>query len=63
MSAMNKMDREFVDEHRAMIAAAEAAWRGSYSWHVFDWMAYKLRRKYALIVKRDQIIDLNFRGT
>jgi hypothetical protein len=45
------MDTEFIHEHRAMIAAAEACWRPenpSHSWHVFEWMAYKLRRKYPL---------------
>ena len=53
------MDQEFVHEHRALIAVAEACWRPavpSYSWHVFDWMASKLRRKYPLVMKRDQII-------
>lgn len=42
----NKINRDFVHEHRAMIAVAEASWRGSHSWHVFDWMAWKLRCKY-----------------
>ena len=58
------VDAEFVFEHRAMVAVAEACWRTdepSYSWHVFDWMAYKLRRKYPLIwpsrvINYDQIV-------
>ena len=45
---------EFVHEHRAMLAVAEAGWRGSPCWHVFDWMAYKLRCKYPLERKQDQ---------
>lgn len=55
------MDREWVDEHRALIAVAEACWRTespSYSWHVFDWMAYKLRCKYPLALKRDMIVSM-----
>lgn len=47
---------EFEQEHRALIAVAEANLRDeSYSWHVFDWMAWKLRYKYPLIMK-DTII-------
>jgi len=37
------MDAEFVHEHRALIAVAEACWNGSPSWHVLDWMCFKLR--------------------
>lgn len=58
-------DEEFVAEHRALIAVAEACWRAqepSYSWHVFDWMAWKLRCKYPRVMRRDQIIDLNYNG-
>ncbi len=55
------MDREFVHEHRAMIAVAEACWKGSQSWHVFDWMCWKLRLKYPLVRLDDQVI--NFDGT
>jgi hypothetical protein len=54
------IDREFIHEHRAMIAVAEACWRArepSYSWHVFDWMAWKLRWKYPLVRKQDQLIN------
>jgi hypothetical protein len=43
--------REFEHENRAMIAVAEACWRPidpSHSWHVFDWMTYKLRCKHPL---------------
>ena len=50
------MDREFIDEHRALIAVAAACWRGSQSWHVFDWMAYRLRCKYPLVRASDRII-------
>lgn len=58
-----EIDRDFVHEHRAMIAAAEAAWRGSYSWHVFDWMAWKLRCKYPLVRRQDRVINMDFTGT
>lgn len=51
--------REWVDGHRAFIAVAEACWKGSYSWHVLGWMSYRLRRKYPLFRKRDQLIDFN----
>ena len=51
------MDQDFIYENQAMIAVAEAAWKGSYSWHVFDWMAWKLRCKYPLVRKEDQIIN------
>lgn len=53
------MDTEFVHEHRALIAVAEACWRKenpSHSWHVFDWMCWKLRRKYPLMRQSDQVI-------
>jgi hypothetical protein len=56
------IDQEFIDEHRALIAAAEACWRKenpSHSWHVFEWMAFKLRCKYPIIRKKDQIIRLD----
>lgn len=51
--------RDFEHEHRAMIAVAEAAWRGSPCWHVLDWMCWKLRLKYPLVRKSDQIINLD----
>jgi hypothetical protein len=53
------MDREFIDECRVMLAVAEACWKGSYSWHVFDWMAYRLRVKYPLIRNSDRLIALD----
>jgi len=56
------MDREFEHEHRAMIAVAKAGWKGSPCWHVFDWMAWKLRRKYPLVRKQDQIINMDDRS-
>jgi hypothetical protein len=46
-------------ELRAFIAIAEACWRPvnpSYSWHILDWMSYKMRNKYPLVRKSDQII-------
>ena len=52
---------EFEADHRLFIAVAEACWRPvdpSYSWHVLDWMAFKLRRKYPLVMKRDQIVTM-----
>lgn len=52
----DEIDRDFVHEHRALIAVAEAAWNGSPCWHVFDWMAWKLRRRYPLIRETDRII-------
>lgn len=55
------MGRDFVHEHFALIAVAEACWRTespSHSWHVFYWMAYKLRCKYPLVRKQDKILTL-----
>ena len=52
---------EWYGEHAAMIAVAEACWRPvgpSYSWHVFDWMCWKLCCKYPLIRQNDQIINM-----
>ncbi len=46
------INREMEHELRAFIAVAEACWRKrepSYSWHVLDWMSYKMRRKYPLV--------------
>lgn len=57
------MDKDWAAEHQAMVAVAEAAWHGSYSWHVFEWMAYKLRRKYPLFLKRDRIINFDDVGS
>lgn len=54
-----KLSREHVDELRAFIAVAEAGWKGSPCWHVLDWMSYRLRCKYPLIRKSDQIINWN----
>lgn len=54
---------EFVAEHRALIAVAEACWRKdapSYSWHVLSWMAYKQRCKYPLMRVKDRIINTDF---
>ncbi len=57
------MDRElFEGEHLAMIAVAEAGWKGSPCWHVFDWMCWKLRCKYPLVRNEDQIINMDYRG-
>ena len=56
------MGRDFVHEHRALIAVAEACWRKdapSHSWHVFDWMAWKLRCKYPLIDRRSAVINFD----
>ena len=55
------IDREFEHEHRAMIAVAEACWRPvepSHSWHVFDWMAYKLRCKYPPVWRGGSVINM-----
>lgn len=54
------MDKEFIYEHRALIAVAESCWRGvepSYSWHVLDWMAFRLRCKYPPIMRGGWIIS------
>ncbi len=59
------IDRDFEHEHRAMIAVAQACWRPvepSYSWHVLDWMCWKLRLKYPPIMGGG-IINMNFTGT
>lgn len=49
-------------ELRAFIAVAEACWKGSPSWHVLGWMSWKMRCKYPLVRKQDQIINMNYRG-
>jgi hypothetical protein len=49
--------QDFIMEHQALIAVAEACHRGSYSWHVFEWMAWKLRCKYPLVRIDDQIVN------
>lgn len=55
------LTKEHADELRVFIAVAEACHRnGSYSWHVLDWMSAKLARKYPLIDRRNQVIDLDF---
>lgn len=46
-----------------MIAVAEACWRGSQSWHVLDWMCWKLRCKYPLVRKQDSVINFDQRTT
>lgn len=54
------MDKEFIYEHRALIAVAESCWRGvepSYSWHVLDWMAFKLRCKYPIVFRHSMIVS------
>jgi hypothetical protein len=53
------MTREQIDEHRIFIALCEAGWRGSPSWHIVDWMQYRLRLKYPLVMKRDRIINFD----
>lgn len=50
-------ETEFAQEHRIMIAIAEAGWRGSPCWHVLDWMCWKLRCKYPLVPKRDAVLN------
>jgi hypothetical protein len=55
-------DQDFIDEHRLFIAIAEACHRKekpSYSWHILDWMSWKLRRKYPLVRKCDSIISID----
>ena len=45
------MTREFIDEHRILIAVAEACWRPvepDYGWHVLEWLCWKQRCKYPL---------------
>jgi hypothetical protein len=62
VSEDDEMNTEFIHEHRALIAVVEACWRErdpSYSWHVFDWMAYKLRCKYPIVFRHNMIIDIN----
>jgi len=51
---------EFVHDHRILIAIAEACQRPespSYSWHVFDWVAWRLRWKYPAVRKGYAIIN------
>lgn len=55
-----EITRDFIDEHRALIAVGAACCRrDSPSMHVFDWMAYKLRLKYPPIWKNVQVINWN----
>ena len=49
--------RDFVTEHRILLAVAEAGHRGACCWHVFDWMCWKLRCKYPLVRREDQFIN------
>ena len=54
------MPTEWEQECRVYIAVAEACWRKenpSHSWHVFDWLCWKQRRKYPLIRKQDSVIN------
>ena len=53
------MTKEQADELRAFIAIAEACWRGSPSWHVLDWMSYRMRCKYPLVRAQDRLINLD----
>ena len=56
------MDREHADQLRMFIAIAEACWRPetpSYSWHILDWMEWKMQIKYPIIRNVDMIISLN----
>lgn len=60
---MSAIDADFVHEHRALIAVAEACWRPqtpSQSWHVFEWMAFKLSRKFPVVARTDRIIATDF---
>lgn len=49
--------KAFEHEHRIMISVAEAMHRGSQCAHVFDWICWRLRWKYPLVRKQDQIIN------
>jgi hypothetical protein len=53
---------EFEHDHRVMIAIAIAAacWRAdepSHSWHVFEWVCWKLRFKYPLVMLSGAVIN------
>lgn len=50
------IDREFVYESQVLIALAEAGWRGSPCWHVFEWLCWRQRLKHPLVASRDAII-------
>jgi hypothetical protein len=49
------VDREWEHESRALIAVAEAGWKGSPCWHVFEWMCWKQRCR--VFRERDRIIN------
>jgi hypothetical protein len=56
------MDSDMVMELQAFIAVAEACHRKqhpSYSWHVLDWMSYKMRCNYPLVREQDQVLPSN----
>jgi hypothetical protein len=58
MTDKTNIFREIADEGRAMLAVAQANWHGdSYSWHVVDWMAWKMRRKYPAFRMSDRILN------
>lgn len=59
--AVPVVSQEFVYDHQVMISIAEACWREhnpSYSWHVLDWVCWKLRYKYIPIRKCDTLITI-----
>lgn len=51
--------REWATDMQKFIAIAEACHRGSYSWHVLDWLSYKNRIKYPLVRRQDCVINFN----
>jgi hypothetical protein len=58
--------RLFEDEHRALIAVAEACWRPhqpSYSWHVLDWLCWRQRCKYPVLRRSDMALNMEWTGT
>jgi hypothetical protein len=53
------MTKDHYMELQIMISVAEAGWKGSPCWHVFDYICYKLHCKYPLVAHRDCIINPN----
>lgn len=53
----DKIDHETAQEMQAMISTAEAAHRGSYSFHVLEWRAWRIRCKIPMIHKADRLWD------
>lgn len=53
------MDAQTYQECQVIISVAEACHRGSYSWHVLQWLCVKQRRRLPLVAKWDLILNMD----